>query len=165
MALTKCTALRSACMSIPDELAARMPLAYVHLTHCLVDVLLLIAPFGLYPHLGVLSVPMAGIISIFYRGLLELSKSFLDPFGNRRASPSEIEAQAPRACVPVCFLLMRRARARMACMHTQARLTLGPLRRHLHRHPHRRDQRRITHLAAGGAPPPLRRRAAAGRAG
>ena len=88
VALTKCTALRSACMSIPDELAARMPLAYVHLTHCLVDVLLLIAPFGLYPHLGVLSVPMAGIISIFYRGLLELSKSFLDPFGNRRVSYS-----------------------------------------------------------------------------
>ena len=72
VALTKCCDLRGACMSIPDALAARMPLAYVHFTHCLVDILLLIAPFGLYPNLGVFSVPMTGIIALFYRGLLEL---------------------------------------------------------------------------------------------
>ena len=58
VAMGKMCDLRSSCMSIPDELAARMPLAYVHLTHCLVDILLGIAPFGLYPNLGLLSIPM-----------------------------------------------------------------------------------------------------------
>lgn len=74
VAMGKMCDLRSSCMSIPDELAARMPLAYVHLTHCLVDILLGIAPFGLYPNLGLLSIPMTVLISLFYRGLLELSK-------------------------------------------------------------------------------------------
>ena len=78
-------------MGIPDELAARMPLAYVHLTHCLehaphvcactrapscawhvcmacmrryvhftnclVDALLLLAPYALYPTRGLLAIP------------------------------------------------------------------------------------------------------------
>eukprot|EP00967_Tisochrysis_lutea_P031471 scaffold37112_cov35-Tisochrysis_lutea.AAC.3 len=107
-------------MSIPDELAARMPLSYVHFTHFLVDSLLLLAPFALYPKTGafsifltgMLDIPSAlvaredalpsaqrlvvitpttdaiwiGVMTLFYRGLLELSKSFLDPFGNKRVS-------------------------------------------------------------------------------
>ena len=79
--LEKLCELRGACMGIPDELAARMPLAYVHFTHCLVDMLLFLAPYALYPKLGLFAVPMTGVIALFYRGLLELSKSFLDPFG------------------------------------------------------------------------------------
>jgi hypothetical protein len=170
--LGKVCELRGACMGIPDELAARMPLAYVHFTHCLVDITLLIAPFGLYPRLGLFAIPMtgecarsrarvprqrpcmgrwagaprgayldppvheaprvrtrggvrgavcgsagertcrprcertcrpgvsaravlgvnAGVIALFYRGLLELSKSFLDPFGNRRVSNSGLSS-------------------------------------------------------------------------
>ena len=86
-------------MSIPDELAARMPLAYVHFTHCLVDILLLIAPFGLYCNLGLLAIPMTAVISLFYRGLLELSKSFLDPFGNRRVSVSGLSADISIDCL------------------------------------------------------------------
>ena len=31
---------------------------------------------------GVLSVVLSGVLTIFFRGLLELSKTFLDPFGN-----------------------------------------------------------------------------------
>ena len=91
--------LRSACMSIPDELAARMPLAYVHFTHCLVDVLMMITPFGLYPHLGIFAIPMTGVMALFYRGLLELSKSFLDPFGNRRVSFSGLSADISVDCL------------------------------------------------------------------
>ena len=34
------------------------------------------------PQLGVLTVMLSGILVIFYRGFLQLSKSFLDPFGN-----------------------------------------------------------------------------------
>ena len=54
----------------------------MHFTHVLVDVLLLIAPFGLYANLGWFSIPMTGLFTLFYRGVLELSKSFLDPWGN-----------------------------------------------------------------------------------
>ena len=46
------------------------------------DVVLLLAPFALFPRLGALSILLSGILGLFYRGLLELSKSFLDPFGN-----------------------------------------------------------------------------------
>ena len=53
-ALSRMCELRGACMGIPDELSARMPLAYVHFTHCLVDVLLFFAPYALYPKLGTL---------------------------------------------------------------------------------------------------------------
>ena len=36
--------------------------------------------------------PLNSIIALFYRGLLELSKSFLDPFGNRRVSMSGLSS-------------------------------------------------------------------------
>ena len=39
--------LRGACMTLPDELAARIPLAYVHFTAFLVDALLFLSPLAL----------------------------------------------------------------------------------------------------------------------
>eukprot|EP00965_Chrysotila_dentata_P085354 2816039-Pleurochrysis_carterae.AAC.1 len=93
VSLEKVCELRGAMMGIPDELAARMPLAYVHFTHFLVDTLLVLAPLSLYPKLGVFSILITGIITLFFRGLLELSKSFLDPFGNRRVSSSGLSAE------------------------------------------------------------------------
>ena len=74
--------LRAVCASITDDAAARMPLSYVHLVQLLVDCLVALAPFALYPKLGVLTVLLSPILVIFYRGFLQLSKSFLDPFGN-----------------------------------------------------------------------------------
>ena len=65
--LTKICELRAACMGIPDELAARMPLAYVHFTHLLVDALLFLAPFALYARLGAFSVILNAFIALFYR--------------------------------------------------------------------------------------------------
>jgi len=59
-----------------------MPLAYVHLVQLLVDCLVALAPFALYPRLGVLTVLLSPILVVFYRGFLQLSKSLLDPFGN-----------------------------------------------------------------------------------
>ena len=127
LALHKCCDLRSACMTVPDELAARMPLAYVHFTHCLVDILLFLAPFGIYANLGAFAIPMTcehsdsphlvdqhtslspahacpmyggrGLFTLFYRGLLELSKSFLDPFGNRRVSFTGLSADINIDCL------------------------------------------------------------------
>ena len=74
--------LRAVCASIADDASARMPLSYVHLVQLLVDTLVVLAPFALYPKLGVLTVLLSGILVTFYRGFLQLSKSFLDPFGN-----------------------------------------------------------------------------------
>ena len=74
--------LRAGCASIDDDAVARMPLSYVHLVQLLVDTLVVLAPFALYPKLGVLTVLLSCILVIFYRGFLQLSKSFLDPFGN-----------------------------------------------------------------------------------
>jgi len=74
--------LRAVCASIADDASARMPLSYVHLVQLLVDTLVALAPLALYPKLGVLTVLLSGILVTFYRGFLQLSKSFLDPFGN-----------------------------------------------------------------------------------
>ena len=35
----------------------------------------------MHPKLGFFSVVLVALMTIFYRGLFELSKSFLDPFG------------------------------------------------------------------------------------
>jgi len=82
----KFCALRGAMMTIPDELDKRMPKAFVHFAHLLVDTLVIGAPFALYPRMGYFALMAAGLITLFFQGLLELSKSFLDPFGSRRAS-------------------------------------------------------------------------------
>jgi hypothetical protein len=80
--LRQITALRGEYFNIGDLSAGRMPLAYVQLVQVLVDSLLVIAPLAIYPDLGIISYPLTAIMTIFYKGLLELSKAFLDPFGN-----------------------------------------------------------------------------------
>mmetsp|Transcript_24477 Transcript_24477/g.78975 ORF Transcript_24477/g.78975 Transcript_24477/m.78975 type:complete len:399 (+) Transcript_24477:44-1240(+) len=80
--LDKACLLRAVCATLPDDRDARMPLAYVHFVQILVDTLLVLAPFALYPRLGDLAVLLATMLTLFYRGFVDLSKSFLDPFGN-----------------------------------------------------------------------------------
>ena len=84
--------LRAVCASIADDASARMPLAYVHLVQILLDALVALAPFALYSRLGIFIVPLCGILTIFYRGFLVLSKSFLDPFGNEQ---TDVEIEVP----------------------------------------------------------------------
>ena len=79
--LRQLTALRGEYFNIGDYVSGRMPLAYVQLVQVLVDSLVYIAPLSLYSDLGSLSIPLTGLLTLFYKGLLELSKSFLDPFG------------------------------------------------------------------------------------
>eukprot|EP00566_Odontella_aurita_P001291 CAMPEP_0113573000 /NCGR_PEP_ID=MMETSP0015_2-20120614/26385_1 /TAXON_ID=2838 /ORGANISM="Odontella" /LENGTH=553 /DNA_ID=CAMNT_0000476051 /DNA_START=128 /DNA_END=1789 /DNA_ORIENTATION=- /assembly_acc=CAM_ASM_000160 len=74
--------LRAEYFNIGDYAAGRMPLAYVQLVQVLVDCLVVLAPLALYSDLGSLSIPLTGLLTLFFKGLLELSKSFLDPFGN-----------------------------------------------------------------------------------
>jgi len=73
--------LRATMFDIDDFRAGRMPLAYVQLVQVLVDSLIVISPLALYPSVGILSIPLVGLLALFFRGLLQLSKSFLDPFG------------------------------------------------------------------------------------
>lgn len=79
--LQQLTALRASMFDIDDFRAGRMPLAYVQLVQVLIDSLVLMSPLALYPELGSLSIPLVALLSLFFRGLLSLSKSFLDPFG------------------------------------------------------------------------------------
>ena len=75
-----------------SQMVERMPLAYVHVVHVMIDLLLVLSPLALYPKVGALTVPLCGILTLFYRGLLELSKSFLDPFGNEGSCAQNIQS-------------------------------------------------------------------------
>jgi hypothetical protein len=80
--LQQVTKLRAACKSIEDMMDGRMPLAYVNLVQLLVDTFVVIAPFALYADLGNYAVFAVGILTLFYTGLLNLAKIFLDPLNN-----------------------------------------------------------------------------------
>ena len=77
--LTKLLELRGTCAGIPDIIDGRMPLAYAHFVQVLVDSFLFAAPLALYSELGIFSVICVGFMTLFYEGLLDLSKIFLDP--------------------------------------------------------------------------------------
>ena len=79
--LERITSLRGQFFTIGDALDFRSSMAYVQFVQILVDTLVLVAPFALYPRVGAFSVPLAALITYFYCGLLELSKSFFDIFG------------------------------------------------------------------------------------
>ena len=79
--LAQITSLRASMFDIDDFRAGRMPLAYVQLVQILVDSLIFLAPISLYSELGSITTFCVGLLTFFYRGLLTLSKSFLDPFG------------------------------------------------------------------------------------
>mmetsp|Transcript_16128 Transcript_16128/g.22853 ORF Transcript_16128/g.22853 Transcript_16128/m.22853 type:complete len:426 (-) Transcript_16128:204-1481(-) len=74
--------LRGTIADIADALDGRMPLAYAHFVQLLVDSLLFISPFALYSELGMWSIPAVGLLTLFYAGLLDLSKILLDPLDN-----------------------------------------------------------------------------------
>ena len=97
--LRQLTGLRAEYFNVGDYAAGRMPLAYVQLVQVLIDSLVLLAPFSLYPELGSLAIPATGLLTLFFKGLLELSKSFLDPFGNEatRARTSASTSSCPNS--------------------------------------------------------------------
>jgi hypothetical protein len=74
--------LRSTFATIPDLLDGRIPLAYAHFVQILVDAFVFLAPFALYSELGIWSTPAVGLLTLFYSGLLDLSKILLDPLDN-----------------------------------------------------------------------------------
>ena len=82
MLLGKMVELRGTYAVIGDRLDGRMPLAYTHMVQVLVDVFVWTAPIALYADLGAWSVICVGILTLFYTGLLDLAKIFLDPLDN-----------------------------------------------------------------------------------
>lgn len=73
--------LRGEYFSIGDLTSGRMPMAYVQTMEVLVDTLTFLAPLALYVKMGTFNIISTGLLTVFFKGLLELSKSFLDPFG------------------------------------------------------------------------------------
>ena len=72
------------CLSaqINDELEGRLPLAYSHFVQLLVDVFLVMTPFCLFEEMGGWAIPASGLLTLFYQGLFNLGKIFLDPYNN-----------------------------------------------------------------------------------
>lgn len=74
--------LRGLLSSLPNMVSDRMPLAYVHFTQLLVDIFLVVSPIARYEALGWWIVVGMGLLTLFYRGFLNLAKVFLDPLDN-----------------------------------------------------------------------------------
>jgi predicted membrane chloride channel (bestrophin family) len=83
--------LRGTYASIPQEVDGRMPLAYAHFVQVLVDFFLFAAPLALYIELGGFTIFSVGMFTIFYEGLLDLAKVFLDPLENEDYCDGGIE--------------------------------------------------------------------------
>jgi len=78
----KMAEVRGACGTITDLLDARCPLSYVHFIQLLVDVFLLMTPFAAVADMGWFSVGASFLLSMFFSGLLSLSKMLYDPLDN-----------------------------------------------------------------------------------
>lgn len=64
---------------IRHSLKGNIPLAYAHFVQVLVDSFFVLAPFGLYPEMGLWSALAVGLLTLFYGGMLDLSKVLLFP--------------------------------------------------------------------------------------
>lgn len=82
--------LRNANAAVSSKLSARFPLAYVQFVQVLVDSFIFSAPVALYADLGVYSIPAVGVLTLFYSGLNNLAKIFLDPLNNEEFCENSI---------------------------------------------------------------------------
>jgi len=89
--ISKICDLRTTCAAISDKIAGRMPLCYTHLVTILVDSFVWAAPLALFSELGTWSVLCVGVLTLFYSGLMDLAKIFLDPLDNEDFYPNSID--------------------------------------------------------------------------
>lgn len=80
--MSKLIDLRATFSQVADNINGRMPLAYTHMVQVLVDSFVLFSPVALYAELGAWSVICVGVLTVFYTGLMDLAKIFLDPLDN-----------------------------------------------------------------------------------
>ena len=83
---SKAEELRGTFAGIGDELDARLPLAYGHFVQLMVDAFLVLCPLVLFTSMGGWAVFASGLLTLFYQGLFDLGKHFLDPFDNEGTS-------------------------------------------------------------------------------
>mmetsp|Transcript_15185 Transcript_15185/g.20359 ORF Transcript_15185/g.20359 Transcript_15185/m.20359 type:complete len:103 (-) Transcript_15185:197-505(-) len=69
----------------------KMPLARAHFTQMLVTSFLVLTPFATFSEMGYLSPLATFIVTLFFQGLLNLSKLFLDPFDNSKAHCQQVD--------------------------------------------------------------------------
>ena len=79
--LRQFTKLRAEYFNIGDFESGRMSMAYIIAVEIVVDVLVFTAPLAMYSKMGAFSIFASGLITLSFKGLLELSKAFLDTFG------------------------------------------------------------------------------------
>jgi predicted membrane chloride channel (bestrophin family) len=80
--IDKITQLRATYGSVPDKIDDRMQLAYAHFVQMLVDSFLIVTPFAALAEMGNFSPFATFVLTLFFQGLMDLSKMFLDPFNN-----------------------------------------------------------------------------------
>merc|ERR1719253_359187 len=88
--LKQIVALQEKERAISDKLDGRMPLAYVNFVQVIVDTFVLTSTIALYSRLGDYTVIAVGTLTIFYTGLNNLAKIFLDPLNNEGFSSDSI---------------------------------------------------------------------------
>ena len=79
--LRQFTQMRAEYFNIGDYAAGRMPMAYMIAIEIIVDILVFSSPLALFCKMGAFAIPACGLLTLSFKGLLELSKSFLDTFG------------------------------------------------------------------------------------
>jgi len=89
MATCLSCALRGALGAIAYQKEGRMPLSYVAFLQRIIDSLVVLSPIALVAKVGIFCVPVSGLITVCYHGLLELGKSLLDPFGAKGEYPDQ----------------------------------------------------------------------------
>lgn len=80
--LSKVSDLRGSLGTISDLLDARCQLSYVHFIQFLVDTFLVMTPFAAVADMGWYSIYASFLLSMFFSGLLDLSKMLFDPLDN-----------------------------------------------------------------------------------
>ncbi|CAB9498691.1 dependent protein kinase regulatory subunit [Seminavis robusta] len=83
--------LRATYATTGDKLSCRMPLPYTHLVQILVDSFIALSPVALYTEMGAYSIFSVGVLTLFYTGLLDLAKVFLDPLDNEDFTKNSID--------------------------------------------------------------------------
>ena len=80
--LDKMCQLRATYGSVPDKIDDRLNMAYAHFVQLLVDSFLFVTPFAALADMGNFSPFATFVLTMFFQGLLDLTKMFLDPFNN-----------------------------------------------------------------------------------
>lgn len=84
------SSMRVSAREVSDKISGRMPLAYVQLVQLLVDTFVISSPVALYASLGEASIIAVGLVTLFYTGLNNLAKIFLDPLNNEEFCENSI---------------------------------------------------------------------------